>query len=61
MDKISQILGKTGMFHTTGTRNEKGSGLGLSLIKSYLNKTGNDIEIKSIINNGTSVSFSICS
>lgn len=60
MDKISQILGKTGIFYTSGTRNEKGSGLGLSLIKSYLNKTGNDIEIKSILKQGTSVSFSVC-
>jgi len=50
MDKISQILQDTGMFHTSGTRNEKGNGLGLSLIKSYLNKTGNYIEIKSKIN-----------
>jgi signal transduction histidine kinase len=60
MDKISQILQDTGMFHTSGTRNEKGNGLGLSLIKSYLNKTGNYIEIKSKINQGTAVSFSLC-
>jgi signal transduction histidine kinase len=61
MDKISQILQDTGMFHTSGTRNEKGNGLGLSLIKSYLNKTGNQIEIKSVLKQGTSVSFSLCS
>jgi signal transduction histidine kinase len=60
MDKISQILQDTGMFHTSGTRNEKGTGLGLSLIKSYLNKTGNYIEIKSKVNQGTAVSFSLC-
>ena len=60
VDKISQILQDTGMFHTSGTRNEKGNGLGLSLIKSYLNKTGNYIEIKSKINEGTCVSFSLC-
>lgn len=60
MDKISQILQDTGMFHTNGTRNEKGNGLGLSLIKSYLNKTGNYIEIKSKVNQGTAVSFSLC-
>jgi signal transduction histidine kinase len=60
MDKISQILQDTGMYHTSGTRNEKGTGLGLSLIKSYLNKTGNCIEIKSKVNQGTSVSFSLC-
>lgn len=59
-EKISQILQDTGMYHTSGTRNEKGNGLGLSLIKSYLNKTGNDIEIKSIVKQGTSVSFSVC-
>jgi len=61
MDKISQILQDTGMFHTSGTRNEKGNGLGLSLIKSYLTKTGNQIEIKSVLQQGTSVSFSLCS
>ena len=60
MDKISQILQDTGMFHTSGTKNEKGNGLGLSLIKSYLNKTGNHIEITSVLRQGTSVSFSIC-
>jgi signal transduction histidine kinase len=59
-DKISQILEETGMFHTSGTRNEKGNGLGLSLIKSYLNKTGNYIQIKSVLTQGTSVSFSLC-
>jgi signal transduction histidine kinase len=60
MDKISQILGNTGLFHTYGTRNEKGAGLGLSLIKSYLRRTGNHIEMKSTLKQGTSVSFSIC-
>lgn len=59
-EKISQILQDTGIYHTTGTQNEKGNGLGLSLIKSYLNKTGNDIEIKSIVKQGTAVSFSVC-
>lgn len=61
IDKIAMILQQTGMFHTSGTQNEKGNGLGLSLIQSYLNKTGNDLEIKSIVNNGTAVCFSICS
>ena len=59
-DKIAQILQDTGMFHTSGTRNEKGNGLGLSLIKNYLNKTGNHIEIKSVLMQGTSISFSLC-
>ncbi len=59
-DKILQILGNTGLFHTYGTRNEKGAGLGLSLIKSYLEKTGNYIEINSRLKEGTSVCFSIC-
>ncbi len=61
MDKVNVLLKNTGMFHTIGTQNEKGSGLGLSLIKSYLNKTENNIEIKSILREGTSVSFSISS
>lgn len=60
MDKVSQILEQTGNFHTNGTQNEKGNGLGLSLIKSYLNKTENYIEIKSNLAQGTSVSFSLC-
>lgn len=59
-EKVSQIMQDTGLFHTNGTRNEKGSGLGLSLIKNYLHKTGNEIEIKSILNEGTSVNFSLC-
>jgi len=61
MEKASQLLDNTGLFHTSGTQNEKGNGLGLSLIKSYLNKTDNHIEIKSKVNQGTSVCFSLCS
>ena len=59
--KIKQILDDSGLFHTNGTRNERGTGLGLSLVKSYLNKTGHDIEINSTLKKGTCIQFSICS
>jgi signal transduction histidine kinase len=59
-DKITKIMQQPGLFHTSGTQKEKGHGLGLSLIKSYLTKTGNEFEIKSLLNKGTSVWFSIC-
>ena len=58
MHKINQIFEGTGMHHTQGTQNEKGSGLGLSLIRNYLEKTGNEIQIKSKQHKGTSVCFS---
>ena len=59
MSKVDEILEEKSNYHTEGTQHEKGSGLGLSLIKTYLDQTGNELKIKSFPHSGTSVSFSI--
>lgn len=59
MSKINDILEEKGNYHTDGTQHEKGNGLGLSLIKTYLDQTGNELHIESKLRKGTSVSFSV--
>ncbi len=58
-ENIQSILSKTEYFTTRGTRNEKGTGLGLKLCKSFIEKNGGYLKIKSVINEGTSFSFTI--
>ena len=38
-----------------GTRNEKGSGLGLMLIQDFVNQAGGTISVKTKLNAGTSI------
>jgi signal transduction histidine kinase len=42
-----------------GTQNEAGSGLGLSLVKGFIEKLHGSIEAKSEVGKGTSISFSL--
>jgi two-component system, sensor histidine kinase and response regulator len=44
---------------TTGTANEKGSGLGLILCKEFVEKHGGDIWVKSTLGEGSTFSFSL--
>jgi len=44
---------------TNGTNEEKGTGLGLILCKEFIEKNGGNIQIESVINKGTSVSFTL--
>ena len=43
----------------TGTNNEKGSGLGLILVKDFVTQHGGSIRIESEISKGTSIIFSV--
>lgn len=55
MEKLFKIDSK---IITTGTLNEKGSGLGLLLVKEFIEKNFGTVEIKSEVGNGTSAILS---
>ena len=59
MNKIHVILDDTHHYFSKGTRNEQGSGLGLKLVRDYLRRTGDELNITSAPGKGTAVSFSI--
>ena len=58
-EQIDQVLHQTGSFYTIGTRDEKGSGLGLSLVREFLAKIDSSLSIKSKPGEGTAVSFNV--
>ncbi len=57
--QIKQVLFETGSYYTIGTRAEKGSGLGLSLVREFLAKVNSSLAIESKPGTGTTVSFHI--
>jgi signal transduction histidine kinase len=56
-DKIKALFESNKNFSTPGTQNEKGSGLGLLLMKEFLDKIGGQIIIKSEEGAGTCVTI----
>lgn len=56
IDKLFNVDSK---FTTPGTSGEKGSGLGLSLVKEIIEKHGGEISVKSILGDGTEFIFTI--
>jgi signal transduction histidine kinase len=58
-ENIPKILDDKQNFTTQGTDKEKGTGLGLSLCKEFIEANQGKINIKSKINEGTLVSFSL--
>ncbi len=56
-EQIDKMLNATNTISTKGTENENGSGLGLILCKEFIEKLNGFLEIKSEINQGTSISF----
>jgi signal transduction histidine kinase len=57
--QIKQILNKSAMKSTSGTIGEKGIGLGLLLTKEFIEINGGSLHLKSELNKGTSMSFTI--
>ena len=57
--QVQKVLFETGSHYTIGTQNEKGSGLGLSLVREFLIKINSALTIISTSGKGTSVSFNI--
>ncbi|MBN1143367.1 MAG: hypothetical protein JXA72_03050 [Bacteroidales bacterium] len=44
---------------TAGTRNEKGSGLGLLICKEFVQKNGGEITVKSVVGQGATFTFTV--
>ncbi len=58
-ENISKIFRIDTHFTTLGTNNEKGTGLGLILVKEMVERNGGTIIVESELNKGTSFTFSI--
>ena len=58
-EKIHQILHSTSHFSTKGTENEAGTGLGLSLCKSFIKRHQSQLKIVSKIGKGSTFSFKL--
>lgn len=56
--RIEKLFKLDASYTTTGTDNEKGSGLGLILCKEFVEKNGGTINIESKVNHGTKVILS---
>jgi two-component system, sensor histidine kinase and response regulator len=57
--EIETVVSSKQHFSKTGTMQEKGTGLGLLLCQEFIKLNGGEIKIRSSINNGTEVSFSL--
>ena len=58
-EAISKVFSPFEHYTTFGTKNEKGTGLGLLLCKDYLEDAGGMIGIESEVDKGTKVYFEI--
>lgn len=57
--KLAQIFDISIKHHTTGTENEKSTGLGLILVKDFVERNKGTLTIKSEKDKGTTVSFTL--
>ncbi len=58
-EQIDNILNKTASKTTLGTSGEKGIGLGLNLVKDFLEKNSGTLKIESKIDQGTTMVFTV--
>ena len=58
-EEIDTLIGSKQYFSKQGTEEEKGTGLGLLLCKEFINRNGGDINIKSVLGEGSEVSFTL--
>lgn len=58
-DKLEFIFDDSKIFSSTGTNNEKGTGLGLKLVKRFIDKNSGKIEVSSEINKGTTFTITL--
>ena len=59
-EEIETILNSQQFFSKTGTEQEKGTGLGLLLCKEFITRNGGELSIKSVLGEGTDISFTLC-
>lgn len=55
-EQLDKVKGKES-FTSMGTNNEKGTGLGLILVKDYIEKCNGGFEVKSVLNEGSEFSI----
>lgn len=58
-DKLNDIFNKEKHYKTYGTRNEKGSGLGLMLCKDFVEMQGGEISVESKEHQGSTFTFTL--
>ncbi len=58
-ENIEKIMSDNEFYSTKGTANEKGTGLGLKLCKSFIAQNKGEFKIDSKLNIGTSISFTL--
>jgi signal transduction histidine kinase len=56
-EEISTLLNTQSQFTKYGTNQEKGTGLGLMLCKEFIKQNNGKLEIESVFNQGTIISF----
>lgn len=59
-EEIETIIDSEQFFSKSGTEQEKGTGLGLLLCKEFITRNGGELSIKSVLGEGTNVSFTLC-
>ena len=59
LDNIANLFRLDTKVTTTGTGNEQGSGLGLLLVKEFVEKNGGSLHLESELNIGTTVYFTL--
>ncbi len=57
--KIAKLFDNSTSFTTPGTNNEKGTGLGLKLVKKFIEKNGGSIRVESLEGQGTTFTISL--
>ncbi len=57
VEEASKLFDENNTRSTRGTKNEKGSGLGLLLVKEFINRLNGNIKLESAIGKGTAVTI----
>jgi signal transduction histidine kinase len=53
------LFDNSSTYSTSGTNNEKGTGLGLKLVKKFIEKNGGQIFVESVLGQGSIFTFNL--